>query len=288
MYPILTPVPSHCRRALIFDVETTGLIPKPNPAKANPPRLTECPYIIQLSYVIFNIVSNRVEHAVNKYISIPDEIEISSRITEITGITREILTEKGVPIVQVLEQFYESYLKCDMVVAHNLDFDKSMVHIEIARNELAIHESPTAVCPMAYMSALFSSEFNTFNNIDLYCTMIATVDLCKIMAEYTPPPVITCDESGSHVTNTTIKKLPTRQYKKYPKLSELHNTLFGSVPENLHNALIDVMVCLRCFMKIRCCVDMPQTTFDRILRNVEKMTTSTSTSTNTKPNMDNP
>jgi DNA polymerase III epsilon subunit-like protein len=37
---------------------------------------------------------------------------------------------------------------------------------------------------------------------------------------------------------------------KYPKLLELHQTLFGSVPDNLHNSLIDIMVCFRCFYKM--------------------------------------
>ena len=41
-----------------------------------------------------------------------------------------------------------------------------------------------------------------------------------------------------------------KTYKKYPKLVELHNHLFNSVPENLHNSLIDVYVCFRCFYKL--------------------------------------
>lgn len=267
IYPILTPVPAHYRRVLVFDVETTGLIPKPNPANATPPRLAECPYIIQFSYVIYNIVSNRVEEAVNSYISIPEEIVISERITELTGINRETLHEKGEPIVPVLERFYEAYLKCNMVIAHNLEFDKSMVQIEIARNEVALRESPTAVCLVLSMGALFTPEFNTFHSVDMYCTMLASVDLCGIMAEYTPPPEV-LQQNGTPV----FKKLrgPVH-YKKYPRLSELHNTLFGYVPENLHNALMDVVVCLRCFMKIRCCVDLPNTSYDRMLRNVVRM-----------------
>ena len=36
-------------------------------------------------------------------------------------------------------------------------------------------------------------------------------------------------------------------YQKPPKLVELHQELFKSVPKNLHNSLIDVFVCFRCF-----------------------------------------
>ena len=36
------------------------------------------------------------------------------------------------------------------------------------------------------------------------------------------------------------------QFKR-PKLIELHEKLFGQTPKNLHNALVDVYVCFRCF-----------------------------------------
>ena len=47
-----------------------------------------------------------------------------------------------------------------------------------------------------------------------------------------------------------IHPMSGKIYKKYPKLVELHNHLFNSVPENLHNSLIDVYVCFRCFYKM--------------------------------------
>ena len=47
-----------------------------------------------------------------------------------------------------------------------------------------------------------------------------------------------------------IHPMTGKIYKKYPKLVELHSHLFNSVPENLHNSLIDVYVCFRCFYKL--------------------------------------
>ena len=35
--------------------------------------------------------------------------------------------------------------------------------------------------------------------------------------------------------------------KKYPKLMELHHYWFKTVPNNLHNSLIDIFVCFRCY-----------------------------------------
>jgi DNA polymerase III epsilon subunit-like protein len=298
-YPILTPIPTHYRRAMIFDVETTGLIAKPNPAKAIPPRLEECPYIIQLSFVIFDLNTNRVLESYDAYIDIPEEVPIIDRITEITGITREIIREKGKSIVKVLEAFYTAYMKCDIAIAHNLEFDRNMIEIEVARNANAISESETSVCSIANMRAMFIPDFTTLYKIDLYCTMKASIDLCSIMTEYPVKPIVKYSGHdvtqvplgvegvrrnsgersssefeiiGQSLTDTTMpstvipKTQKPRQYKKFPRLSELHQTLFGTVPENLHNSLIDVLVCLRCFLKIRCCVDMCDTVFNRIVR----------------------
>jgi DNA polymerase III epsilon subunit-like protein len=198
------------------------------------------------------------------YIAVPEEIPIVERITEITGITREIVREKGVPILGVLRAFYDAYLKCDVVIAHNIEFDSNMIAIEIARNAELIAQYGH---PITEMRSLFTPEFNTKYEIDLYCTMKATIDLCSIMTEYTAPL-----EIGPQPLVPKAAPKP-RVYKKFPKLSELHQTLFGSIPENLHNSLIDVLVCLRCFLKIRCCISVPDTMFDRMLRNVVKSTT---------------
>jgi DNA polymerase III epsilon subunit-like protein len=256
-YPILTPVPAWYRRALVFDVETTGLIPKPNPAIACPPRLNECPYVIQLSYVVYNLVSNRVEETYNAYISIPEEIEILPLITNLTGITRETVREQGIPIQDALEKFCLAYMRCDVVVAHNLQFDSGMIAIETARNVDNIEDTTMA----ANLTSLFTPSFNTKQSIDLYCTMLATVDLYG-------DPVMTAEKTTYvQVNGETVPKIikPRLQYKKYPKLSALHAALFGTVPENLHNSLVDTLVCLRCFLKIRCCFELPDRNFARML-----------------------
>lgn len=274
IYPILTPVPSHYRRVMIFDVETTGLTPrKLNVHNLTPTQLKELPHIIQISWAIYHVVSNRIESTYNAYISIPEDVPLIDRIVELTGITRDILREKGQPIVPVLELFYATYLRCDMVIAHNLDFDQTMIGIEIARNAESLAVSPSAVCPLYSMQALFTHEFNELHCVDLYCTMMATIDLCGLQ-HATPPPVLPPPPSLTNVFENPdtvgppikTKKWPN-QRPKFPKLSELHQILFGSVPDNLHNSMIDVLACLRCFLKIRCCVDLSNKSFERMIRN---------------------
>jgi len=277
IYPILTPVPPHYRRIMIFDVETTGLTPRNlNVHELTPEQLKELPHIIQISWAIYNVVSNRIESTFNAYILIAEDVPLIERITEITGITRDILREKGQPIVPVLESFYTAYLKCDMVVAHNIDFDQTLIGIEIARNIEDLATSSTSVCPMYSMKALFTPEFNELHCVDLYCTMMATIDLCGLPHAKTapvlpPPPSMTnvFENPTTTVPPIKAKQWPNRR-PKFPRLSELHQVLFGNVPENLHNSLIDVLVCLRCFLKIRCCVDVPDKSFERMIRNATK------------------
>lgn len=67
-----------------------------------------------------------------------------------------------------------------------------------------------------------------------YCTMQNSIDLCKLER-----------------TNSKGEK-----YFKFPKLSELHEHLFGRVPKNTHNAKVDIIVCLRCFYKIKYDLDL--------------------------------
>jgi DNA polymerase III epsilon subunit-like protein len=250
---------------MVFDVETTGLLAKPNPAKATPPRLHECPYIIQLSFVVYNLRQNRVEEVFDAYIDIPEEVPIVERITEITGITRETIREKGQPIGMALRRFYSAFVKCDCVVAHNLEFDRSMLEIEMSRY---VQSMTNASIPVDMeMMSMWTTEFLEQYRLDLYCTMQASIDLCSIMAMTQPRLIasVSYDASGVPVVVQKPASAP-RQYKKFPKLSELHQKLFGTVPENLHNSLVDVMVCLRCFLKIRCCIEVSEMAFSRLLK----------------------
>jgi|MDTF01.1.fsa_nt_gb DNA polymerase III epsilon subunit-like protein len=64
-------------------------------------------------------------------------------------------------------------------------------------------------------------------------------------------------KNGKTVCN--ILKLNERSGKmqpKFPKLVELHEKLFKSKPNNLHNSMIDILVCLRCFGHLYWDVDL--------------------------------
>jgi len=134
-------------KVLVFDVETTGL-----PTKWNPPvnESNWWPYIVQISWMIYNIDENKVEQITDKIIKLENGMEIPEESTKIHGITNEIMNEKGVHIKNVLGDFINDLKTTDVAIAHNLKFDKSMVLVESNRNNLDINFDKREFCTMLY------------------------------------------------------------------------------------------------------------------------------------------
>jgi DNA polymerase III epsilon subunit-like protein len=237
----------------VFDVETTGLMPKPKiSVKRNETgrpnetgllnetgRLIICdyPYITQLSFVIYDLVDCKIVQTFDSYISVPDTVTISEEVSALTGITCELCQQKGRPIADVLLELFAAYQNCDGIVAHNIDFDVKMILIEIERNVETLVEKN-----MRCLS-LFQPIYEELHGIERYCTMRKGTPLCNI---------VTATESDGSETEVKEKSSRYAPRKKWPKLAELYATLFdGEVPEGLHNALVDVKACLRCYLKMR-------------------------------------
>jgi DNA polymerase-3 subunit epsilon len=117
-----------------------------------------------------------------------------------------------------------------MLVGHNISFDINMVKVELLRliYEKDLQKSEKLV--KSYKDNLYL--LTNYKNI--YCTLKESIELCNIK---------TLDKYG-------------KEYLKYPKLIELHNKLFNTNPNNLHNALNDILVTLRCFMKLKYNTDL--------------------------------
>jgi DNA polymerase III epsilon subunit-like protein len=204
------------RRVMIFDVETTGLLPRDRTGIP----LTELPHILQISFVIFDTQYWRVVKSVDFHINVPSTVEISPLITELTGITRE-KCDSGTTILNALLEFQKEYMLCNMIVAHNIQFDREMIRVEMERNREQILTFDT--------NMIFNAEYEKSVNKEIYCTMQMGRNVCKI-------------ESLTKTGKT---------YFKSPKLIELYEHLFGMSPKDLHNSLVDTYVCLRCFVKLR-------------------------------------
>jgi|AACY02.1.fsa_nt_gi DNA polymerase III subunit epsilon len=216
------------KKVLVFDTETNGLIPKKN-AHTRLPEIGEYPYILQLSFVVYNLETQSIEQMYDEYIKIGPNVVVSSKITDITGITREMCVNHGIPIEQALTDFYAAYMGCNRIIAHNLTFDKIMIETEITRNNDVVTSSIPDIVN------LFNDAFNYVNDIVPYCTMLNTKKFCNymIVGKYGP-------------------------FLKSPKLIELHEKLFGFTPVNLHNAKVDTIVCLKCYLKYEHNIEIPE------------------------------
>ena len=195
-------------KIICFDTETTGLIPRPKPmifAK------DKWPYILQLSYIVYDTDSKNYIFE-NDYIKLEDYSVITEESYNIHKIDKIFLQQNGKNINEVLIKF-NTYLKdSQIVLGHNLQFDKDMIIIECYRNKV----------------------FHYFNNnmlkIKEYCTMKQGINICKI-----------------EKTNSAGEI-----YYKWPKLKELYLELFKKEPDEslLHNAFYDVYYTLKCYFKI--------------------------------------
>ena len=288
-------MPKYCRRVLCFDTETTGLMPRHKPGTPFPEDAAY-PHITQLSWIVYNVVTGEVEEVVDQYIRIPDHIEISPESTKVSGITREITVEKGVELAPLLIKFYSAYMRCDTIVAHNMNFDKDVVRQEMRRNKDAIHAIVKDRSRVNTMLGIGTKRFNQVYEIELFCTMANTIELCNIAwvpkepakSELIQNPMISeateseATESEAIISETTEEPLsvppqPTpadpsekekkpSNRKKWPTLTELYVKVFEtSPPTDLHNSIIDVLVCLRCFLKVRGATEMTEDVFQTLV-----------------------
>jgi len=241
-----TEIPENKNIVLVFDVETTGLIPRQtiNSIKAIP--MSEYPHIIQFSFILYDIKNDHMMDCYDSYIKIPDKVEISPEINLLTGITNNICESRGQNIVDAIISFYNAYKKCNCLIAHNITFDQEMIMIEIQRNR----EEIMVRAPECF--TLFHSIYEKINSIEKYCTMRNGINICNIIVE-----------------SKTEGKPPR---KKWPKLGELHSKLFnGEEVEGLHNSLIDIITCLKCYMKMRYKKEFSLTLDNIYIKNVEKI-----------------
>jgi DNA polymerase-3 subunit epsilon len=214
------------RLVLVFDTETTGLVPKTDHQKRIYPALEEYPHMLQLCFVLYNLDTATIEQEYNEYIRVDADVPILPIITQITGITRDMCTApRGVDVADAMTAFYNAYMQCGVVVAHNIRFDKEVIKAEMERQHHAMVDRGCA-CPVA----LFHHVYMRIHGMSTVCTML---DGARIPDPASDPSATLC----------------TIPYK-WPKLAELHRRLFGTVPDGLHDARVDVMACLRCYQEM--------------------------------------
>ena len=241
----------------VFDTETTGLPPildgkdwnernvndgkllnlddLSNPSSVWKQVLSSWPSIIQLSYIVYDLETPSKSKIFNKYIDIPDNVVIAESSITIHHIDREKIrrepAEKKALIADAVAEFMNDIMDPDVVtvVGHNVQFDRKMIIAEI----LSMNSGDLTKKTEKQLQFLM-------NNKKFTCSMEVTAPICNIQI----------------AVNYKDKKTGEDKvfYKvKSPKLIEAYQYYFGYSPddESLHDALIDVILTLRVFIKYK-------------------------------------
>lgn len=202
------------------------------------------PRILQLSYVVYDPLSKSKKtncKFFNKYITIDKDVFISKESQSIHHISHDVIenlsANKKMNILKVLRSFIKDVKNCDIVVAHNMNFDRKMI---ISSIRMLPHTKETEDMLVIMMN---SSKF--------VCTAEITTPILKMPLRidykdrYTGQPQF-------------FMKIKT------PKLIEAYNYYFGYIPnpESLHNAIMDVVICLRVFCMAVLQLDVYNTNYE--------------------------
>lgn len=248
-------------KIFVFDFETTGLPPKdPKTRKrldVNEETFHLFPRAVQISAMLYNIETKTVENTLNNLVLLDDEVEISEEAINVHGITKEMTKEKGIACKFILDSFFKMLESANTVIAHNIAFD-----VDILKTEVFHFFNDRDKKNRNKLLRIIAKKIETG-----YCTMEKTTNLCKLRFDTTltstsllPSATLTPDPDTSLLPVATLlpaeSLLPAEASKcfkkiyKWPKLTELHFILFGYMPDNLHDAKTDCLVCLKCYLFI--------------------------------------
>jgi DNA polymerase-3 subunit epsilon len=173
--------------------------------------LNNWPHILQLAYIVYDTEAHKFLEFMEIIIKLPSSVNISEESIRIHGISRETMMIKGVEMGPHLTNFLTWCDMSELIIGHNVEFDYKMVCAELMRLGWA-------------------EQLQTFKYYKkFFCTMKSTVNVCNIQA---------------------VSKVG-KQFTKFPSLTELHYHLFKIGLKNMHNAMNDVLVCFRCFYKLK-------------------------------------
>jgi len=142
---------------IFLDTETTGL-----PRNWNAPvgNLANWPRLVQIAWLLIESEGHELSNA--SFLVRPEGYTIPRDATRIHGITQERALQDGIPLKEVLSAFVQALNEANVLVGHNVNFDRHIVGAELIR------------CGMKSM--LFEKP--------AICTMKAATDYCRIPGPY--------------------------------------------------------------------------------------------------------
>ena len=124
-------------RALIFDTETTGLVNFKLEAGHS-----SQPHLLQLAMLLVDTDDWRVHARHSLLVRLDRGVEVPAGAAAVHGITVEESGRFGVSQTQACSLFLELCAQADVVVAHNLSFDASVMNTALARRRLPAFDGP--------------------------------------------------------------------------------------------------------------------------------------------------
>lgn len=168
------------------------------------------PRVIQLGWSVCDLAGQQLSEG--NYLIEPAGWEVP---TEKFWIEHNLSTERcqaeGKPLDKVLGLFLRDLQSATFLVSHNMDFDYNVLGAELIRRGFRSEHRPTRVC-----------------------TKELTTEVCRI---------------PFHAKQRWYPGRPKQRYK-WPKLEELHQFLFGTMPQNQHDAGGDVTTLRNCFFEL--------------------------------------
>ena len=247
---------------LCFDTETTG---KPPPS-TDPRFKTEgffndkrvpaelWPRIVQLSFIQYDTDRMVVVKHYDEIIKMKPGVKIPLPSTKVHGITDK-MSERGIDIHRAMIDFMKACNESSLVVGHNIQFDINVVSAELA----LLNRNPgVSLQEKKDFTVLLKSFLYRENEKPKFCTMKNAKEPCQLPRHKYDPATdeIMTDERGYFVIDDRLDKSGNRQTRN-PNLENTHKILFHEKPNGqLHNALVDVAVCLRVYVKLYKNVDI--------------------------------
>jgi DNA polymerase III epsilon subunit-like protein len=241
---------------LCFDTETTG---KPPPS-SDPRFKTEgffndkrtpaerWPRIVQLSFIVYDTDKLTMVEHYDQIVKMKPGVKIPLASTKVHGITDK-MSERGIDIKNAMLDFMKACNKSSMIVGHNVQFDINVVCAELT---LLIRNPSISFQEKKEFTALLKSMLYKENEKPKFCTMKNAKEVCNLPRHKYDPLTdkVMIDERGYFVIDETLDSKGKRQTRN-PNLETTHKILFQQKPNGqLHNALVDVAVCLRVYVKL--------------------------------------
>lgn len=166
--------------------------------------------IVQIALIVYKLEEGKLLEE-SEHVYIIKPDQFEIHNDHIHHISQQQAEEKGIPFRMAIRKMHQDMSKCTMFVSHNVNFDKNVILAELHR--YGIH-----------------SAIDRIFKMKTFCTARNTAEILKLR----------------HANENPDEKI---KYKM-PTLSELHNWLFGFMPEGIHDALQDTKIMCKCFVEL--------------------------------------